>query len=549
MRDEDAGVVPRSWGVAVMTSVMLLAGAGAGAQSLHGVGELQYQNLDQPGPGVRRETWVKSFQTDYSRRLPGAIELASRFRFTEQTVVGRPDRLRVPEGSLRLAHRNFGLSSAYRPTDTRDSQGKSLRQQNLTLTGYAQKPGLPSLAGSWIRTHLDPTEQTQGTATVTRSLSANYTRPGLALRSGYGDRLLEPDTAVGSRMVERHYNLGALSQFQIRGASTVAQYDFTQAWANPGGNRPQRSRSHTASLTSSYQATPKTSTSLSYLYRRTGILGVPGTLAQDHNGALSLSHTLTPVFTLSTGAGLRSAQFAGRTLTERFLNAGISAQAQARPGWQVGASAGRSYNWLPGTPRRTSDYLSSSTFMRLTTGLDARGTFSLSSTRRPEGTVDSLTQAREVGLQLGAGITARPLRSVYLDLNAQRSRAGSSTLRGSPTSTSYASSVRLTPTRSLQLGGGWSQTRGFGSRGSTAQATLLWTASARLQVSGSYNRARQRTVGPIEPTTSRQESFSGALTTALGRDTNASVRYSESNRNQPSHLRQVTVNLVRRFGR
>ena len=151
---------------AVMVAAALALAGPAGAQSLRGVGELQYQSVDRIGPGGTRESWVKSFQTDYSRRLPGAIELAARFRFTEQTVVGRPDRLRVPETSVRLAHQNFGLTTAYRPSQTRDAQSLTRSQQNLSLTGYAQKPGLPTLTGTWIRTHVDSSVQSRESATV-----------------------------------------------------------------------------------------------------------------------------------------------------------------------------------------------------------------------------------------------------------------------------------------------------------------------------------------------------------------------------------------------
>ena len=41
----------------------------------------------------------------------------------------------------------------------------------------------------------------------------------------------------------------------------------------------------------------------------------------------------------------------------------------------------------------------------------------------------------------------------------------------------------------------------------------------------------------------------GTLTTALGRDLSGSFRYSESNRGQASHVRQVSVDVVQRFGR
>jgi hypothetical protein len=535
--------------VAVAIGAVLAVAGPAAGQSLHGVGELQYQSVDRAGPGATRESWVKSFQTDYSRRLPGAVELASRFRFTEQTVVGRPDRLRVPEASVRLAHRNFGLTTAYRPSQSRNAQGLIQNQQNLTLTGYAQRPGLPSLAGSWVRTHVDSSVQSRESATVTRSLSSNYTRPGLSLHAGFGDRHLERPGGFGSRRVDRHFNLGSISEIRVRGTPVSLRYDFTESWADPTGIRSQRARGHTAGLTSGFQVGPKAATSLAYTYHRSTVVGVPGTRVEDHNGTLSLSYLLAPAISLASSGGVRSALSGGRTLTERFASAGVAAQATARPGWQVSANAGRTYGWLPATEVRVTDQLGAGTTMRLANGLDARANLGLTSARRPEAGGDSIAPAREVGLQMGAGITAVPLRRLHLDLSAQRSRAGASTLRGSPTSTSYAASARLALTRRMQTTGGWSRTRGFGSQGSTVQGTLVWNAGSRLQLSGGYARATQTLRATALPATSRQESLTGALTATLGRLTTASFRYSESNHGQPSQIRQVNVNLVRRFGR
>ncbi len=549
MRDDDVRRVLRGWAAAVAVATALPVAGRAEAQVLHGLGEVQYQRVEGVRSGSLRETWIKSFETDYSRRLPGAVDLAARVRFTEQTVVGQPDRLRAPEGTLRLAHRYLGVSSAYRPSNVRDSGGRTTRQQNLTLTGYAQKPGLPSLSGSWVRTHLDSSAQAQGSATVTRSLSAVYTVPKLGLRAGYGDRILEPDGNLGSRLVDKHLNLGSVSQFQLGVAPVSLQYDFTQGWANPSGLRAQRSRAHTASGSGSFQWSPKTASSLIYTYRRAGVVGEPGTLTQDHNGSLTISHALIPAWSVSGGVGVRSAIFGGRTLTERFVTAGTAAQGQARPGWRVGAAAGRTLNWLPGARVRTTDSFSSNTLMRLARGLEVRGDFSASATERPEATVDSIPAGREVGLQFGAGVAATPLRTVFMDASAHRSRAGASPQRGSSTSTSYAASLRLAPSARLHLGGGWSLIRGFGSRGTTVQATAVWSPGSRVQATGSYSRARQEVSNAAVAVTSRQESFAGSLALALARNLNGSVRYSESYRGQPSQIRQVSVNLVRRFGR
>jgi hypothetical protein len=549
MRDDWRRVRP--WGsvVAMAIAVATPTGRPAEAQTLHGQADLQYRSVEQVGVFPVRETWDKSIAMDYLNRLGGSVEFSSRFRFVEQTVAGQPDRLRVPEGSARLAHRYFGLSSAFRPSETRDSRGLTTRQQNLSLTGYAQKPGLPSLSGSWIRNHLDPNSQSSGSATVARSVSGNYVLPGVAFRAGYRDRLLEAKDGRDSRIAETHFSLGSSAQFRVGRGPVSLTYDFGQSRANPSGLLSRLSRSHTAGGTSSLQLAPRTFSSLAYTYLRTEGVGAGGTITEVHNGALTVSHSLPPAVDVSAGAGVRSAAIGGRSRTERFLTASASAQGQARPGWRMTAAANRSLNWLPGTRAWTADNFQSGTLMRLARGLDARADLSISAARRPVAPSDSAGPPRDVTVQTGAGVTAVPLRTVFLDASVHRSRAGASLSGGGATSSSYATNLRLTPSARLQLGGNWGHTRGSSSRSTTWQASFQFSPASSMQASGSYNRSRQELSGPTPLPATLQEGYSGSLAMALGRDLNGSFGYTESNPGQATHVRQVSVSLTQRFGR
>ncbi len=544
MRDD--GGEPVAWGW-VVVAVGLSIAAPASGQRLHGSAELSYQNVDRVGPAAPLESWAKTFRINYANRLRGDIDFSSQFQFSEQTIVGRPDRLRNPQGSLRLAHRYWGLSSAYQPSETRDTRSLTTRQQSLSLTGYAQKPGLPSLSGSWIRSHLDPSHYSTGSTTITRSLSGIYTLSRLGLHAGYGDRFLE--TAIGPRprITENHLNLGATSQFQVGKAPASLRYDFGQSRANPSGIRDQRSRVHTAGATSSLQLSPRTSSSFGYTYHRTES-GSGGALLEDHNGALSLAHVVSQAVQVSVGAGVRSVTFAGRDQTESFVAASASAQGEARPGWRLAAAASRSLNWLPGTKARPVDSFQSNTTMRLAPGLSARGDLSISVARSTAETPDTTNARKEMALQGGAGITATPLRTVYLDASIHRSRAGESFLSGGVSSTSYTTNLRLTPSPKLSLNGAWGLNEGFGSTGTTAQAGFQWILSSSFQASGIYSRSRQEmsNLGAI-PT--KQESFSGSVAMALGWDLRASARYSDSNPGQASEVRLVSASMSRNFGR
>jgi hypothetical protein len=547
MGDDDGRVGGWGWAVVVIVAV-LAAARPAAAQRLHGQAAVEYQNLDPAGATPLRETWIKTFQTDYSRGLPGAVEFSSRFRFSEQTIVGKADRLRSPEGSVRLAHRSFGVSAAYLPSAIRDARSITTRQQTLSLTGYAQKPGLPRVAGSWIRNHLDANAQSPASATVARSLSAVHTLPHVGFRAAYGDRLLEGPSGLGARVSEKHYNLGSSSNFHIARAPVSLQYDFSRAHANPTGLRSLITRTHTAVGSSSLQLGAKTTSSLGYTYRRTESEGPGATTLGEHNGALTLSYAPRPMLQVATSAGLRSATFAGRSETERFVSASASAQGEAREGWRLAASVSHALNWLPGETVRIADNFQSSTSMRLARGLEMRGDVGISAGRRPPVAPDSGAGPRDVAFQTGAGLTANPLRTVAMDASAYRTHVGGSLLRGGVSSVSYSSRLRLTPYARLQMSGGWNLSRGATTEGTTLQTTLQWTLTTSLQASGSYSRSRQEVSGAAGPLVSRQQSRSGTLVVSLGRQLNGSIRYSESNWREAAHVRQVSASMVRNFG-
>jgi len=519
----------------------------ARAQRIYGTFDIQYQNTEAVAIGAVRERWITTFETDYEQRLPQAVDLLARVRFSQQTLVGRLDRQRTPEGSLRLAHRYFGFFSEYRPTDVRDVLGVTTHQQSLTLTGYVQKPGLPTLSGSWIRTHYNANDIAPGTATRTRTLSLIHTIPHLGLHAGYGDRELEPENGNPSRLEERHGTAGAASQFQLGRAPVALQYDFTQSWTDPSGRRSQISRLHAASFNTSMQWARKTSSAISYIYRRADVVGQPNGAVQDHNGSASITQLLTRAWSASAGAGVRSAVLSGRTLTERFVTAGTGVQGQARRGWTVGASAGHTVNWLPGDRGRTTDAGNVNTMMRIAPGLDGRADFSISATERPA-LVDSFAGGHEIGRQVGLGLTALPLRTIFLDGSVRRAHTGISGIRGSTNSTSYSANARVTPNARFQLSGGWSETVALLSQASTVQGTLLWSPSARLQASGTYTRAHQNVTGVAIPIASDLESLTGSVSLALARDLSVTGRYSDSYRRQPGQVREWSIDLVKRFG-
>jgi hypothetical protein len=186
--------------------------------------------------------------------------------------------------------------------------------------------------------------------------------------------------------------------------------------------------------------------------------------------------------------------------------------------------------------------------MRLARGLQVRGDLALSTGRRPVATADSVGP-RDVSLQTGAGLTANPLRTVYLDASAFRSRTGPSLLSGGTATNTYTSRLRLTPSARLQMSGSWSLSYGPGNRGTTLQTSSQLSLGSWLQASGTYSQSRQHVPAEAGLSPALQQSASGALVMALGRNRSGALRYSESNWGQPTHVRQLNVTVVQSFGR
>jgi hypothetical protein len=531
--------------VGLATTTLLVAGSAA-ALPLRGTAELQYQSTESPGLPRTEQSWVKILRVDYARRLPASLEFSSHFVFSERTLVGRLDRARTPQGTLQLAHRYFGLLTSYRPVETRDAYGMTSRQQELSLSGYAQRSGLPQISGSWTRRHHDSSPGSPPSLSVTRSLSGTYALGATSFRAGYGDQFQQIRTSSGRRTGENHFGLGSGTQFRLRRADVVMNYDFSQSRTIRSGFRSQTTRTHTASLNSGLKISKRTSSSLSYAFRHTGTQGVSATRSDEHVGALSLAHQLGPGIEASASGGVRNATVNGAIRTESYLVVGASAEGDARPGWRLGAGASHSLNWLPGQRARPIDSFRSSTRMRLGPGLDANGDLLVSTSRSQVGTAGP---RRDFSLQTTAGVNAHPLRTLSLDGILSRYRAGPSLLGGGTTTTSTTSNLRLRPSSRLQLNGGLSSAWGQGITSTTRQSSIQWSPRPSLQLFASYSRARQESAGPAGPARSGQESWTGSAVMALTRDLTGTFRYTESNPGHAAHVRQVNATLVQRFGR
>jgi len=539
-----------SWVAAA--ALTLLVNAPAEAQALRGAAELQYQNVERAGITQPLETWVKTVRADYARRFRRSFEFSSHLIYNEQTITGRPDRLRTPQGTLQLAHPYFGLLATYRPTESRDSKGLTNRQQELSLGGYVQRAGLPRISGSWVRRHHDPTAEIPSSVTVTRDLAGLYNLGATNLRAGYGDQQREGGSGLAQRRRDDHWDFGASRQLHARRADASLSYDFSQSRTNPFGARSQVSRLHTASASGGMQFSRRTAANLTYTFRRTESRqggGVPATRIDQQDGALSLTHRLRDVILLSGSGGVRSATLDQRTSTERYLAVTASAEGDARPGWRLGASASHSLNWLPGVKVRPIESFHSNTQMRLAPGLSAVGDVTVTGARGVPATAGASPTPTEISVQTAAGINSNPLRTVFLDAAFQRFRSGTSLFGDGTATTTFNTNLRLRPSPRLQWNGTWGVVSGFNSRSTTYQTSFNWSPNPTLQTFGSYSRTRQERRDPVVPSSTGQESYAASVVMALTRDLSGTFRYTDSNPGQASHVRIVNAMLTQAFGR
>jgi len=185
--------------VAAGMAALVMAGPADAQQKIRGVAEVQYSKLSLVDPANEVEWWLTSIQLDYSTHFRKLYEFSSQFQFSDQQFIGRPDGQRLPLGSMRLAHPLFGLFGSYRPIQITDSRNVTTSQQELNLTGYFQRAGLPHLSASWNRRNQDASGPFPGTVALRRSLMATYELGRLDLHAGYGDLGNEDRTPGGRR--------------------------------------------------------------------------------------------------------------------------------------------------------------------------------------------------------------------------------------------------------------------------------------------------------------------------------------------------------------
>ena len=157
MRDEKTGRRDLARGrttSAALAAALLIAAlpSGARAETLRGYAQVQYQSQDQRGDrGSDIEWWLRTVHLDYGTKIRNDYDITVQGEWNYLSYVDRPDRQFNPRGSVRLAHRDFGATTSYRPLRVTDAQGVTSRRRETTVSAYLRRHDLPQMNGTFVR--------------------------------------------------------------------------------------------------------------------------------------------------------------------------------------------------------------------------------------------------------------------------------------------------------------------------------------------------------------------------------------------------------------
>lgn len=498
MRDDDhgrAGVLLRATIALALLSGSALGPAAGEAQAIRGYSQVQFQRYDLVGTESDRDLWLRTLQLDVTRRIARRYDVTGQIYWNEVSTVGRPDRIRSPRGTLRLAHPVFGAWLSYRPLRTRDALGFTTHADELQASGYLARPHFPALNATWTR-RTQKTSMTQTSPpTVSRNLTAAQALGPVTLHAGYFDQVRE--AIVGSTPADERRNAmaGGEVRFGPRRVPFLAQYNINETKRLVGGSLTERALFHSASLNGTSRISRKTDAALAYGFRRTLMRNGYRSDLDDHEGSALLNVRPRPSIRFSGGGGVRTFRAVEQNELQWYLLLLGSVEGRVRPDWTGRAGVARSFNWTGSDRARPIDTYQASTTMRLARGLDLSANGQVNVTD-PSGRAqaDSIGRNSRVVSQGGFLLAATPLRRVTSTVSFQGYRSGPSLGHAASSSRSSALDLRWNAFRTLDLTGSLQRTRGLRRGDPTLtvwRGTGQWTPSRYLQLDGTYLRSEQ----------------------------------------------------------
>jgi hypothetical protein len=477
----------------LLTSTM--AWSSVRAQALRGYSQLQFQRYDLVGVDSDRDLWLKTIQLDVTRRFAQSYDVSGQIYWNEISTVGRPERIRSPHGTLRLAHPQVGAWLNYRPIRSTDELGLTTNSNELQASGYFTRPHFPALNATWTRRTEKIPSGLPRPATVTRNLTAAQALGPVSLRAGYFDQTHDP--VAGSRPADQRRNAmaGGEVRFGPPRAMFLAQYDVNETQRLVAGTLTERSLLHAAALNGTGRISRRTDASLAYGFRRTKTRNGTRIDLDDHEGSALFNVRPRPSIRLTSGGGVRTVRTVEQNDLQWYLLLLGSIEGRLRPDWTGRAGVARSFNWTGSDRARPIDTYQASTTMRLAHGLDLSANSQVSVTD-PSGRAqaDSIGRNSRVVSQGSILVTATPLRRITGVVSFQAYRSGPGLARAASSSRSSAFDLRWRPANTLDLTGSLQRTRGLRRNDPTLtnwRVTSQWTPSRNFQVDGTYLRSDQ----------------------------------------------------------
>jgi hypothetical protein len=529
----------------------LLSAAGADAQVLRGAAEVQYQNEKRVRLMGELESWLTTVRGDYSTRYRG-MDVLTNVQVTERHFTGLEVRSFSPQGSIRIANPIFGAFASYRPTKATDAENITSHRDEVLLTAYFQRPGLPQLSGLWSRAQLDPGTGVPSTQGISRNVTAKYELWRLGFHADYGDQIRDPQGSEVARSRQQNGSVGTGVHFEGRRGGADARYDYTVTKRQSGFNISESTEQHSAGASGALRLTRKLSSGLSYNFIQSQGGRAGSADATNQDGSLMFMYAIARGLQASGGGGVRTAQVQSAQETESYTLVSVTADGTARPGWTVNGGGSHSVNWLPGEKGRSIDALRAATAMRLATGLFVHGEVTLSMSEAPSALAESLGTGTERTLQTNTGLRALPLRSLIVNAGVRRYRPESGVQHTQQSLNDYNAGFDWTPTAKFILHGMWSYTDNVYNAYPDQLMTRISTdlvPMRNVKASGTYVRLHQQAHGPTLILTQDRESYSAWLAASLNRDLSTRFQYDETDPGRPGHVRQVSAIVTQRFGR
>ncbi|HEU4724301.1 MAG TPA: hypothetical protein VFU59_03285, partial [Candidatus Eisenbacteria bacterium] len=539
--------------VAATVALVAFASGRAGAETLRGYAQLQYQSQDQRGGrGDDIEWWLRSVHLDYGTKFRDDLDLTVQGEWNELSYVDRPDRQLNPRGSLRLAHREFGISTAYRPLRVTDAQGVTTRQRETTVSGYLRRRALPQLSGTFVRRRQLAVGLSPAATSLTGTVNATYDFGALDLHGGWNNQVRFTDLDQSNRTSQVNWTGGATWNLARRRSSANFGFEFQEGRRHAERGPTSESSGRSATITGAHRFSKRVDAGLNYGYRHSSATNVTTRKLDDHDGALLLSYRPRASVTFSSGGGLRTARLADEQEIERYLVASAAVQGPIRPGWTGGANLARSYNWLPGQSSRPVDSGVLSSRMRLARGLDANAQTQVTAARASSTVADTSGARNRVTSQTSLGFLATPLHGFTFGYTRSDYRTGRGVFDPQARSHSDTWDGRWNPVPSLQFSGNLSRARGLSANEPslrTRQATAAWSPSGAFQLSGTYTRNDRSQFAAFSQSVAGREVYGARLLASIAREWRVQVSVNDVDPGKPTHVRQWDATVTRNVRR